>query len=195
LSRRSRSRLVAAVVAALTTGLTAACTIFAAAPLYGSMRDEFHWQTPTLAAAGVLSLAISAVAYPAALVVTCESSVRLGATAGSLGAGLLLLLALPNLTHFWQFVVVLAALGLPRSLVFSAGWMELRRHTAALRAALVVAAAVVLASLAVTPWLSELVYRNSWREGAAAAGGALLLIATPLSYVLLPGHLPAPDKG
>ena len=44
------------------------------------------------------------------------------------------LLLLPNLTHLWQFFLLLAALGLPRALVLAAAWTELRRFAGAGRA-------------------------------------------------------------
>lgn len=174
----------AGVVLALASG----ATVWSAWPLRGPLGEEFGWSNAALAIGGLLSLAVSAALWPWSRRLACRFGVRATVTAGCLAAGLVVLLALPNLTHLWQLDASLALLGVPRAFVLAGGWRQLRLALRRVPALIALLAALGTGLAGVTPWLSEIVYRNSWREGAAACAGLLLLIAAPLAYVLLPGR-------
>ncbi|HLZ69143.1 MAG TPA: hypothetical protein VKV26_04455 [Dehalococcoidia bacterium] len=185
-----RAEFIPACVAAAALALNAGAGVWAALPLHGSMGQEFAWPNAALILVGAISLAATGLAMHGAVLLTRRAGVRTPVTAGSLAGGLLLLLALPNLTHLWQLTATLILLGLARAAVLAGGWQQLR-HALPRAGAWPALAASLLAGLGgVTPWLSAIVYRNSWREGAAACAGLLLLLAAPLSYVLLPGREP-----
>ncbi len=183
-----RAAIVPACSAGVALALASAVTVWAAWPLRGPLGEEFGWSSTALATVGLLSLAVSAALWPWSRRLVCRFGVGSTVTAGCLGAGLIVLLALPNLTHLWQLGASLALLGVPRALVFAGGWRMLRHALRRVPALLAFLAALLTGLAGVTPWISEIVYRNSWREGAAACAGLLLLIATPLAYVLLPGR-------
>jgi len=109
------------------------------------------------------------------------------ALGGCLVSGLILLLVLPNLTHFWQLVAMLLALGIGRALILGGAWHQLRQAVSVTRALPGLLAYAIVGAAVVTPWVAQIIYRNSWREGAAACGVLLLIVAAPISYLLLPG--------
>ena len=182
-----RAALVPAVVTWICLAIAAATTAWSAKPLYGPLRDEFGWTPAVLGPALVASLALTgALAQPLSRTVRWVG-IRAATCAGTLGCGLLMILALPNLTHLWQVCVVLVTLGPCRALIAAGAWRAQRRALPALWALAAAAGAPLFGLVAVTPWIAQVVYRNSWREGAAACGGLLLVVASPLAYVLLPG--------
>jgi len=188
-----RAAIVPACTAGVVLALASGATVWSAWPLRGPLGEEFGWSNVALAVAAAFSLAVTGVALPSSGRLACRFGVRATATAGCLLAGLIVLLALPNLTHLWQLAASLALLGLPRAWVLAGGWQLFRSALRGASALLAVAAALLTGLAGVTPWISEIVYRNSWREGAAACAGLLLLIATPIAYVLLPGKQLASD--
>lgn len=177
-----------ACTAGVALALASGASVWSAWPLRGPLGEEFGWSKAALTIVGLLSLAVSAVLWPWSCRLVCRFGVRSTLTAGCLAAGLIVLLALPNLTHFWQLGASLALLGVPRAWVLAGGWRMLRHALRRVPALLALLAALLTGLAGVTPWISEIVYRNGWREGAAACAGLLLLIATPLAYVLLPGR-------
>lgn len=168
--------------------LALAATVWAAKPLYGPLQQEFRWPGAGLTAAAVLSLLVTVACLPPALALSRRCGVRLVATLGALGAGCVTLLVLPNLTHLWQLGATLALIGVGRAAVVAGAWRQLVRTLGIRGAGLAVIAAVATSLAGITPWIAEAVYRNSWREGSAACGGLLLVLASPLAYVLLPGR-------
>jgi len=183
-----RAAIVPACIAGVALALASAATVWAAWPLHGPLAEEFSWSNAALAIVGSLSLGVSAALWPWSRRLVCRFGVRATATAGCLAAGLIVLLALPNLTHLWQLGASLTLLGVARAFVFAGGWRMLRHALHRAPALLAFLAALLTGLAGVTPWIGEIVYRNSWREGAAACAGLLLLVATPLAYVLLPGR-------
>jgi hypothetical protein len=183
-----RAAIVPACAAGVVLALASAATVWSAWSLRGPLGEEFGWSAASLTIVGVLSLAVSAALWPWSCRLVCRFGVRATVTLGCLAAGLILLLALPNLTHLWQLGASLALLSMPRALVLAGGWRQLRHLLRRVPALLALLAALLTGLAGVTPWISEIVYRNSWREGVAACAGLLFLIATPLAYVLLPGR-------
>jgi len=152
------------------------------------MSDEFHWQPSALRVSLAVSLVISGIAFfPLLHKAPPHAGVRAMVFSGCFTSGVVMLLVIPNLTHLWQFWLALVALGAMRSVTLAGCWRELK-HALPERAALFVAiGAAAGGALLFTPWISDLVYRNSWREGAAACAGLLLVVATPIAFILLPG--------
>jgi hypothetical protein len=177
-----------ALSAAVVLAMALAATVWGAKPLYDPLQQEFHWPAAAVAVGAALSLLVSVLCLPNAVALSRRTGVRLVVTAGALGTGCLILLVVPNLTHLWQLVATLALVGVGRAAVVAGSWRQLAR-TLGMRGAGLAALACIAASAAgITPWIAELVYRNSWREGAAACGGLLIVLASPLAYVLLPGR-------
>lgn len=182
-----RGDVVPACTAGVVLALASGATLWSAWPLRGPLGQEFGWSNGALAAVTVLSVAVTVLLLPRSLWLAGVAGVRATVTVGCLACGLIALLALPNLTHLWQLGASLALLGVSRSWVVAGAWLQLRR--ALRRGGWIALPAALLAGLGgVTPWIGEIVYRNSWREGVAACAGLLLVIATPLAYVLLPGR-------
>ncbi len=197
MNRTWRGRVVPGLTAAVCLALVSAATVWSAKPLYGPLQAEFHWPAASLAATGFLSLAITAATIWRLRDLRQCVGERHAAIAGCLLSGLLLLIGLPNQTHLWQTVLLVLALGLTRAAVLAAAWDEFRRGLSPGLAVAVAGLSALAGLLIVTPWIAEVIYRNSWREGAAVCGGLLLIIALPLAYVLLPGsgtkhQIPAP---
>jgi hypothetical protein len=190
----ARQHIVPCATAAAVALLVSGATVWAAVPVLGPLDAEFHWPAAASAAAGALSLAVTATATPRCIGFAHRAGPRAAATVGCLTAGALLLLALPNLTHFWQFGAALLLLGVPRALVLAGAWVELRRALSARKVVAALVVAALLGAVTVTPWAAQVVYRNSWREGVAACAGLLILIAAPPAYVLLRGR-EACDRG
>lgn len=183
-----RAAIVPACTAGVVLALTSGTTIWSAWPLRGPLGEEFGWPHAALALVAALSLAVTALLWPWSCRLVCRYGVRATATAGCLGAGLIVLVLLPNLTHLWQLGGSLALIGVARAWTLAAGWRALRQPLLRMPALLALFTALLTGLAGVTPWLGEIVYRNSWREGVAACAGLLLLIAAPLAYVLLPGR-------
>lgn len=183
-----RPYLLPAAVAGLALALSAGATLWAALPLRGPLAAEFGWSGVLQALVAATSLGVTAAALPWALPLARGRGVRLTVTGGSLGAGLIALLVLPNLTHFWQMLLGGLALGATRAGILAGVWLALRRLFGARLSLALVALLSAAGALLVTPWVSQVVYRNSWREGAAACAGLLLAVCAPLAYVLLPGR-------
>jgi hypothetical protein len=87
--------------------------------------------------------------------------------------------------------VLSALLGSTRALAGAGCWLEMSDWLGGRAAVTATFAATLVGAIAVTPWVSQIVYRNSWREGVAVCAGLLLVISTPLGYVLLPGRAAA----
>jgi hypothetical protein len=141
-----------------------------------------------MASAGVVSIGITAGCIPPFLGMTHRTGVRSLTVGGCLSSGLLLLLVLPNLTHMWQAMLLILMLGFTRAGTLAGAWHELRRGLSRLPAFAASSLSLLVGLLIVTPWIAQIVYRNSWREGAAACGGLMLIIASPIAYILLPGR-------
>ena len=183
----ARSRVIPGAVAATCTAMVTAATAVSLWPLLGPMSDEFHWQLPVLQVSLAVSLAVSAITFFPLLHRAPLAGVRAMVFGGCFTSGGVMLLVVPNLTHLWQFWLVLVALGATRSIALAGCWRELKRALPERAAPFLAIGAAAGGGLLFTPWISELVYRNSWREGAAACAGLLLAVATPIAYILLPG--------
>ncbi len=183
-----RAEIVPACTAGVALALMSGASVWSAWALRGPLGQEFGWSNAALAAVAALSLVVTLSLLPRTLPLVRLAGVRAAITAGCLLGGLIALLALPNLTHLWQFGTSLALLGVPRSWVLAGAWVQLRQALRVRVAWLALLASLLAGLGGVTPWISQIVYRNSWREGVAACAGLLLLIATPLAYVLLPGR-------
>ncbi len=195
MNRAWRGRVVPGITASFCLALTSAATVWSGRPLYSPLKAEFHWPAALMTTAGLASLGITAFSIWWMRDFVDRMGERRAAVTGCLWSGLLLLLGLPNLTHLWQASLLLLALGLTRAAVLSAAWHEFRRGLAP-RLALGAAALSALAGLLIaTPWIAQVTYRNSWREGAAFSGGILLILATPFAYILMPGTDPGPPTG
>lgn len=182
-----RSRLVSGLTALLCTAVLSSATVWCAWPLYGPLYTEFHWSAVLFAGAGTVSLGFtgaSVLRLPAAVP---RIGVRTTVLTGCLAAGLTMLLIVPNLTHFWQMALVMLALGIARGLVLAGAWHELRRGLGGGPSVCAVSLAFIAGLAVLSPWIAQVIYRNSWREGAATCGGLLLVVASPLAYLLLPG--------
>lgn len=185
-----RAAIVPAIVALVSAALLGGATVWAAKPVYGLLHAEFGWSPAALAASALASLVATAVAAAG----WRWRSPRRAATSGLLVCGVIALLALPNLTHLWQLVLALLALGVARGVALRGLWRVLRLGAGRTGAGLALAAAFVAGIWPAASVVAVTVYRNSWREGVAACGGLLLALATPLAYVLLPGaETPAPS--
>lgn len=186
--RRAVEQGVATTAAAVIFSLTCATSVYVAKPLYGPLRQEFGWPAGSLWSGGALSLASTFALLPLSGRVIACCSPRACATAAALLTCVLLLLCTPTLTHLWQLEAVLLLIAPLRALLLATTALEVH-HTAGWRiGGPILVAAALLGALLWGRWLADLIYRNSWREGAAAAGGGMLLLAAPLSYVLLPGR-------
>jgi hypothetical protein len=170
------------------TAITLAATVWSAKPIYGPLRREFGWSEEAIYAAGVISVMLTAAALPHALRIGIRHGARTVATAGCLACGVIALVLVPNLTHFWQLAAILSVLGIVRAWVLAGGWLPLLQALGRRGAVIAEAASAVVSAALLTPWIAEAVYRNSWREGVAACAGLLLVLAAPIAYVLLPGR-------
>lgn len=180
-------KAVTALVSGTVLTLVVFCTGWAAIPLWGALHTEFGWSPSTGVAAAVASLVASAACLRPSLAIAARAGPRMATTAACLASGASVLLGLPNLTHAWQLVLLGVAIGAGRSLVVAGIHEELGWTLSARLAASIEAAAAVVGLPLLTPWISLVVYRNSWREGAATVGGVLLVGAAPLAYVLFHG--------
>ncbi len=185
---RPRPHVIPCLAAAVAVTVASAATVWSAKPLYGPMVAEFGWHPRPLVIAASASIAITALLTSHADRLAGRLGVRSVTLGGCLASGLLLLLVLPNLTHLWQLMAMLLALGVGRALILGGAWHQLRQALSTARASLGILVCTVIDAGVVTSWVAQIVYRNSWREGAAACGGLLLVIAAPISYLLLPGR-------
>jgi MFS family permease len=183
-----RAVVLPATTAAIVLAIMLAATAWAAKPLYDPLQQEFRWSPGALALVAAVSALVTLACLPWALTLARRRGVRPVTTAGALGAGVVALLVVPNLTHLWQLAATLALIGIGRAAVCAGAWRELARTLGPWGAGLAVLAALASSVAGITPWIAEVVYRNSWREGAAACGGILIVLASPLAYVLLPGR-------
>jgi hypothetical protein len=186
-SRQGFERGVAAVAAGIVLCLVLAMTAFLAIPVFGPLDQEFGWSKPALGLCAAASVAATIAVWSRAIAFIRLTSVRATAVGAAACCAGVLLLILPNLTHLWQFGLALTVLGLARAGVCAPCWVELRCRFRTLGALAGLAAAAAVALFALTPAMDDLVYRSDWREGCAAAGGAMLLLAATIAYVLFPG--------
>jgi len=89
--------------------LLAAGSYWAAWPVAGPLNAEFGWGMPALGAALLLSPAATTLVLLPAARLAPRLAPRTWATSGLLAGGATVLLALPNLTHFWQLCAALVS--------------------------------------------------------------------------------------
>src|SRR5439155_16657070 len=117
-----RRRVGRGAMAGVCLALTLAATVWSAKPLYGPLRREFGWSPWLVAGSGVISMVVTAGLFRRCERAAERYGVRTPATLGCLGAGLVLLLVSPNLTHAWQLAATLVLVGVTRAAVAAATW-------------------------------------------------------------------------
>jgi hypothetical protein len=184
---RSRGMVVPVLTALLCASIVDATTFWAAKPVYGPLHTEFLWPPAALTVAAALSLALTAVVLQPLDRLAMVTTGRAWASGGLIASCAAVLLLLPTLSHLWQFVGALLLLGLTRAAALLGIWRTLRLWFQRRIALLLLLVAAVMGVWPATALIGQTIYRNSWREGVAAAA-ALALLAAPFAYVLLPGR-------
>ena len=167
--------------------LLAAGSYWAAWPVAGPLNAEFGWGMPALGAALLLSPAATTLVLLPAARLAPRLAPRTWATSGLLAGGATVLLAPPNLTHFWQLCAALVLAGAACGLALFGLWQTLRWGAPRCLAAALLLLGCLAGILPAALGIGSIVARNSWREGVAASGG-ILILASPLAYILLPGR-------